>query len=203
MPYGFNNDKSKFNIDVQYKIYNSVTEIGLTASSATIQGAWAAMPENSILIAAASEFSTAVLPTNYGASADSLVEIIKRNSTSGWIYFHFINSVDFRMGIAASGPTGEWERIAQVSDIFVEAVTSGNFSSGNNTITVNVSRTGYRAVGIVGHRFPSTGSSAVYAFRIYLSNPTTASVSIGPANNSYTGTIVLYVLYVPENDYDL
>lgn len=98
--------------DVQFKIFDDVTDLGLTAGSATIAGIWNAMPECSILFVQAGRLATGEKPNNYG-----MLEVVKRLSNRGKICFHgametygewimFLNSSNI--------PTGEWKQIAFV-----------------------------------------------------------------------------------------
>lgn len=92
--------------------YTSVTQIGLTAGSATILGAYNAMPDGSALYAQSDDFANGAVPSN------GLVEIIKRQNARVYIAFYSKNAQthDFRMyegpseynGQSANAPTGNW-----------------------------------------------------------------------------------------------
>ena len=102
--------------DVKFKIYSTVTDIGLTAGSASIAGAFSAMPANSILFAYWSQFPVSELPGNYVG----IVEIIKKNSTGGIIYFHGQTDAygEGVMHLNSSGmPSGTWENSAAQNNI--------------------------------------------------------------------------------------
>ena len=96
--------------DVNYKIYNSVTDIGLTSGSATIAGAWTAMPDASILICTASDFSQSETPTsgNYLGT----IEITKLDVNRSFIqaFGKTDSAADYRMfcDAATGAPTGTW-----------------------------------------------------------------------------------------------
>ena len=100
--------------DVKYKIYNSVTDFGLTAGSATLEGAWSAMPNNSVLICNISAFSSSEWPprgitvsTFYGT-----IVIIKVISYRGSIhaYGKRVEHGDWRMYLVdgTNVPSGTW-----------------------------------------------------------------------------------------------
>ncbi|MBR3272586.1 MAG: hypothetical protein IKF98_01590 [Clostridia bacterium] len=101
--------------DVNYKIYDSVTDLGLTSGSATIAGAWAAMPLYSILICPAGEFvvGSSGVPHIYAT-----VEIKKLSSTGiepnrGSVHFWAKNMAggqnDLRMFLTdQNAPNGLW-----------------------------------------------------------------------------------------------
>ncbi len=97
--------------DVKYKIYNSVTDLGLVVGSATIVGAWSAMPNGSILICPQEDFLNSELPGDYAGE----VEIIKNiNGVVGKIEFHGkVDSIgDYRMFLDSSNiPTETWIRL--------------------------------------------------------------------------------------------
>lgn len=95
----------KIAVDVDYKIYNAVTDLNLTSGSATISGAWSAMPDNSILICTASNFASGETPVT------GTVEIIKRGSTYGIINCYSAVSSDhndYRMYVDSGTLTGTW-----------------------------------------------------------------------------------------------
>lgn len=88
--------------------YTLVTQLGLTQGSATLAGAYSAMPNKSMLIADAAQFLSTELPSTTGA-----VEIFKATSSGsrGWIYYHEKTGADYRMGLNASNlPDGVWWR---------------------------------------------------------------------------------------------
>lgn len=91
--------------DVHYKIYSSVTELGLTSGTATIAGAWSALSAGEILFSPASDFSSGETPASSGA-----VEICKESSTSGWVEFHGVADTDgdYRMFLTSGSPSGTW-----------------------------------------------------------------------------------------------
>lgn len=108
--------------DVKYKIYNSVTDLGLTAGSATIAGAFSALASDEILICPASEFSSTERPMpQYSAG---LVEMIHLLNGACSILFYGDTSGygDYRMFTDGNGvPTGAW--IPQDYSFVKEGVT--------------------------------------------------------------------------------
>lgn len=115
--------------DVKFKIYSTVADIGLTVGSATIAGAFAAMPDNSILFAYWSQFPVSELPGNYIGT----VEIIKKNSTGGIIYFHGQTDAygEGVMHLNSSGvPSGTWENpVAQNNLVSANLVDLSSYTS--------------------------------------------------------------------------
>lgn len=92
--------------DVQFKVYDSVSDIGLTSGSATIAGIWDALPECSILYVQAGQLANSDKPNNYG-----MLEVIKRLSSRGKIQFHGAQETygDWQMYLNSSNvPTGVW-----------------------------------------------------------------------------------------------
>lgn len=94
------------------KTYTSVTQLGLTAQSATILSAYNALPDGSALYAQSEDFANGATPSN------GLVEIVKRQNARVYIAFYSKNAQthDFRMyegpseynGQSANAPTGNW-----------------------------------------------------------------------------------------------
>ena len=102
-----------------YKIYNSVSDLGQTAGSATIAGVYAALSANEIIISPLGNYATAERPmSNFTAGT---VEIGKNSSGVGWIIYHgtTITNGEWRMFISNSAPTGTWLPMTQVD------ITSG------------------------------------------------------------------------------
>ena len=103
------------NIGLDYAIYNSVTDLGLTSGSATILAAFNAMSTNTILICPAGEFASGEVPTSYGT-----VEIVK-SSDAARSYVRFYGKAkgdhDWRMYLGATTyngndqdkPSGYWQ----------------------------------------------------------------------------------------------
>ena len=94
--------------EVKYKIYNSVTDLGLTSGSATISGAYSAMPDCSMLVCNAIEFivGSGGVPEVYG-----IVEITKNDSNRTSIIYRGKTGVnDYRMfcDLDTGEPTGVW-----------------------------------------------------------------------------------------------
>lgn len=89
-------------------VYNSLSELGL-ASGSTLSAVWTAMPDNSLLIANASDIS------NPPVSAAGSLEVYKGTSTvPGFIRFHGKESStgDYAMYLTAAGiPSGTWEEV--------------------------------------------------------------------------------------------
>lgn len=95
-----------------FKIYDSVTQLGLTSGSATIAGAYSALGKDEMLICPAAEFSASEVPSTSGC----MVEMVKRynDGTAGRINFWGRNETigDYRMftpGIPGV-PSGTWKK---------------------------------------------------------------------------------------------
>lgn len=125
--------------DVQYKIYDSVTDLGLTIGSATIAGAFAAMPNYSILIAPRSDFATAEQPVN--ASGDIEIRKVGKNGNLGGVWFFGRDSSarDYRMFLNSSGvPTGTWVSLIPVTLAQAAASFTVGYDSGNGNLFFRV-----------------------------------------------------------------
>ena len=193
--------------DVKYKIYNSVTDIGLTSGSATIAGAFSAMPNYSILIAPRSEFATAEQPVN--ASGDIEIRKVGENGNLGGIWFHGREDTtgDYRMFLNSSGvPTGAWVRvIIPSSGLFLirSATTQSVSINANSNAWVGVTPptvAGYKAVAIAGWQARASNVSlSVYSVRF----DTTGKVNVALHNLSTSAQATgcyaeVDVLYMPE-----
>lgn len=126
--------------DVKFKIYKSVEDLpGLEAGSATIYGAYSAMPAYSVLIANSGDFSSNELP----GSVYGTVEIIKvlANGARGVItlYGKLQSHGDYRKYITAeNSPETSWVRIP--SDVVSGTVTKvfeGTFTNDATTLQCN------------------------------------------------------------------
>ena len=99
--------------DVQYKIYDSVTDVGLDSGSATISGAWAALraAAPAMLVCPSSNFASAQLPegSQYGTITIA-VAYSDLSNARGWVEFHGYGSGvgDYRMFLSSSTPSGTW-----------------------------------------------------------------------------------------------
>lgn len=113
--------------DVKYKIYNSVTDLGLASGNATITNTYAAMPASSILICQATDFLSSEVPNNYG-----IVEIVHFNASRGIIHFYSkeMSDGDYRMFLNSSNiPTGVWLSITTTDTGWIDC-RSENITAG-------------------------------------------------------------------------
>lgn len=134
--------------DVQYKLYDSVTDLGLTSGSATITGAYAAMPEASVLICNANNFASTETPTTYGT-----IEIIKVTSDGSRGMVHFFGKGtgdgDYRMFLeSGNNPSGVWvsQNDAYTNEIALTATTPSEIETWY-TVTIP-SLVGRKSIGI-------------------------------------------------------
>lgn len=120
---------SNTDVGVDFKVYDSVTDLGLTSGSATIAGAWSALGSNEILICEAGGFTTG---TGGVPSTNGIVEIVKRAASRGRISFYGKESAnaDYRMYLNSSGvPTGTWVSVASSVTTSVPTISNGTYES--------------------------------------------------------------------------
>ena len=142
-----------------FKIYNSVTQLGLTSGSATIAGAYSALSKYEMLICPAAEFSVSEVPSTSGC----MVEMVKRyaDGSAGRIVFWGRTALigDYRMFVGNSpfAPTGVWVSLegqagALPNNTDLNTVTTpGTYLiDGNNTYTN--SPTSYGTLECISHR---------------------------------------------------
>lgn len=183
--------------DVQYKIYNSVTDLGLTSGSATIAGAYAAMPTYSILLCQQGDFATSELPLSgawYGQ-----IEIIKMTSGGGSFFAHGVTTYgDFRMYLGSGNvPSGTWVNETNSGSFVIQRVNQNDGAAvsipGYLSSNFSVAKAGYKPIGIAGF---SAGNSYVYFSNVHLDGNYfyyEARVSNGGTVNAYPYAIVLYL----------
>lgn len=133
--------------DVKYKIYKSVTDLGLTSGSAVIVDAYVAMPRNTILLCSAEEFASTELPSGFAGT----IEIVRgANSYRGWInlYGDIASRGDWRMYINSGVPTGTWIRNDAITETATPTASSGTLITGSkirrsgNTVVLNFGASG-------------------------------------------------------------
>ena len=117
---------SNTDVGVDYKVYNSVADIGLTVGSATIAGAFSALPVGSILLCDASEFTSTEVPSIYG-----LIEIVNLSTGKASINFYGkqLSHGDYRMFITTNNvPDGTWRKqtIVRYRDTTITLNTNSN-----------------------------------------------------------------------------
>ena len=118
-------------IDEKFKIYKSVTEIGLPATGSTIAAVATALPTQSIIIFNSSEISN-------GPGYSGTIVMIKNVSLES-IEFHSLadNTRNCRMGVSDGSPTGTWIPMADYQDIPLITVSSGINNLDHFTTAVN------------------------------------------------------------------
>lgn len=120
--------------DVQFKIYDSVADLGLTVGSATIAGAWAAMAgQNAILLCNAEEFSPSTIPSTAG---NIMMYHLAANTTRGIIRFaaRVSGAGEYAMGIGTDGmPLGTW-LLMSAYEAGTVSITNGSKDTSTSTI---------------------------------------------------------------------
>lgn len=185
--------------DVQFKIYNSVEDLGLTSGSATLSGIWTAMPESSILVCSYVDIASGARPSSYG-----VLEIIKQTSGTGSImwYGSGSNGADYRMKIVSSAPTGTWVNVTDSNSFTIEDVTvfsSTSINSGNYTSsTTSITKTGYTPISICGVSVSGTGAAncVIGSFYFQDSNTKVYCRIRNTGSSQATVTCVASILYV-------
>lgn len=125
------------------KTYTSVTQLSLTAGSATILSAYNALGDGSALYAQSSDFATGETPSS------GIVEIIKWNLARVYVAFHSkeAQNHDYRMYEAATSynnndvnaPSGEWVMELDESILQLQTRTLNNANLDN----INYNLIGY------------------------------------------------------------
>ena len=123
--------------DVQYKVYDSVKDMGLVQGSATIAGAVTALIARSParLFCNSSDFANAEVPNQYGE-----VEIVAlaANRVAIWFYGQTSANPDRRMYLLNGTPTGTWVKYRSELDenyVVYDTVEDIGFTYGSATIS--------------------------------------------------------------------
>lgn len=145
--------------DVQYKIYDSVSALGLTSGSATISGVWTALRAvaPAMLVCPSSEFSSTQRPEGNGYGTMVLAVSYSDNSVArGWVDFRGYGSGvgDYRQFLSSSTPSGTW---VYASANWKLMWTNNNPSSDYSSGTIPLDLSAFSEVMIV---FNATTSSA-------------------------------------------
>lgn len=178
-------------LDEKYTMHDSVADIDLTSGSATISGAYAALPNRGILMAASDQFAS-------GQASGALVIMIKRSPAAGAIlnlaragniYHQPLNS--------NNEPTGTWTRFTETSDFVTEECTgsTGSISAGGNkTGSITITKSGYTPIAIAGF---NSGNTWLVVSQMYISSSTTLNYTVRNvhASSSGSGTVSVNILY--------
>lgn len=188
--------------NLKIQTYTSVTQLSLNGSalvsgSATIAQAWAAIPNNSVLIADASQFLSSSLPKTNGT-----VEVSKATGTGngGWIAFYGKTASDgrYEMHLTGTGsgivPDGTWVGLLPASTLSFSRsgslylATVSNLSYAENSLRYALNADGsigkiYGSVTVtVGSSF--SGSNASIA--VYTDSGKTTRLTVASPSSSYT-----------------
>ena len=185
--------------DVQFKIYDSIADLGLTVGSATIAGAWAAMAgQNAMLLCNATEFTSTSVPSTAG---NIVMYRLASYPQRGIIrYFARVPVVgDYSMGVDTNGNAdGTWIMTLNRESIIQEAKTITGITVGVNTAqsgSVSVAKSGYTPLGVIGVT-TSNGygiPSACYITGTTLNYRITNSHQTAAVNNATLTANVLYI----------
>ena len=185
-----------------FTIYDSVTDVGQTSGSATIAGAYAAMPTYSILYADQSQWASGQLPSGFngyvwivkGYNSRSSIEAKGSMATYG----------DYRMFLDSNGtPTGTWINTGGQSFVidYVEVDNVTVNAQGEANSTVSAAKTGYTPVGVVGTFLGNAsnggGNNSRCSFnRFYIDSGNVSYRVINYFTSAAKVRIGFYVLYV-------
>lgn len=183
--------KYRSELDENYVVYDSVEDIGLTSGSATISGAYSALPSRSMLITRATEFAS-------GQANTGIVIMIKYSDA----YTPLINvghdgSV-YQMGQNSDHlPNGTWTRFTETSDFVTEEKTgsTGSISAGGNkTGSITITKSGYTPIAIAGF---NSGNTWLVVSQMYIANSTTLNYTVRNVSDSSSGsgTVSVKILY--------
>ena len=170
-------------IGLDFKIYNSVTDIGLTAGSATILTAFNALGNNAVLYTTGNDFAASALPT--GAQTGT-VEIVRHTGGRAHVMFYGKgNDVgDWRMPLGASSyngsqnnlPTGTW---------FPDPTTcSGGSGETGTTLQITVPNNSSHLLVLAGNG----GEKYWFGLLIVMSNGTVNAIEIKKGSNITAAT---------------
>ena len=112
-------------------IYTSVSDIGLTAGSATVSGIWSAMSSESMLLCEVTDLASGERPFS---SAAGTLQVYKKGSTSGFVLIQGRKNSDgdWRMFINSNGvPSGTW--IGTANSSVTGTVTAGDITPTTTT----------------------------------------------------------------------
>ena len=197
--------------DVQYKVYDSVADLGLDYGSAIISGAWTALTANApaILICNASGFASGQVP-GAGGGYSGAIEMasvglsVGQSTNRGWIDFksYSESAGDYRMYVNGGSPTGTWVKVTDSNAFTLETVTV--FSSaaiaagGYNSATVNITKSGYKPLAISGVNASGTGAAGCLIASYYFTDSNTKAYARvrNVGTNAATITCTVDILYV-------
>ena len=183
--------KYRTELDEEYVVYDTVADIGLTNGSATIAGAYAALPNRGILIANVDQFAS-------GQASGGFILMIKRTPSTGLILSRARAGNTYHQPLNADFvPTGTWSRFAETADFVVETTSesTGSISAGTNKAgSITITKSGYTPIAIAGF---NTGNSWLLVSDITISNSTTLHYTIRNvhASSSGSGTFSVKILY--------
>ena len=196
--------------DVQYKIYDSVTDLGLDYGSAAISGAWTALTANApaILICNASGFASGQVPGASGGYSGTIEMVsvglsVGQSTHRGWIDFksYSESAGDYRMYVNGGSPTGTWVKVTDSNAFTLETVTvfSSTISAGGyDSKTVSITKSGYKPLAISGVNAAGSGASGIVIASYYFTDNNTKAYArvrnIGAGAATITCTVdILYV----------
>lgn len=186
--------------DVNYKIYNSVTDLGLTSGSSTIAGAFAAMPSASILICTASDFTTSETPTS--GDFTGTIEITKLDANRAFIqaFSKSDSAGDYRMFCDSSTgvPSGNWQMVTEIQrkdfTISVNLASKAFTYVSNSSVTVP---TGFALVNIVLQTGSTVGLRNDVALFVTNYGNHNGFLFYNNNNSNLNGTVTLRAFYAP------
>lgn len=197
---GITNNSQRLDTNVRLTLYRSVTDLGLTAGSATIAAVYAALPLYSILETTITDFATNEVPVPYPYG---IVRVVKNSAASrGYAYFFGKYYGDYRMNLTAENAfTGTWVSASGIDTVQYSAAVAVE-AGGRLDGTINLSRTGYMPLGVIGWNVSGNGSTFCAVYRLYISGASSGSGTLNyslrstSSSTALDGTIYVRVLWM-------
>lgn len=109
--------------EINYRIFKTVQDLGLTPGSVSIASTWTAMSSGDVVLCPPDEFSPGACPESYGT-----LMMIRSGGNSGCCLF-FGATHQYRINYISNYPTGTWEQIYTDADIV--PITNGGTGADN------------------------------------------------------------------------
>lgn len=127
--------------EVQYKVYDSVTDLGLTSGSATISGAWTALRAiaPALLVCGANQFGSNQTPrgNTYGTVVMAVADSTD-SSAHGFVEFHSYSESlgNFYQPLSSYSPSGTWVRETGPTLLWTNSSQSSDFAG--QTVSISL-----------------------------------------------------------------
>ena len=181
------------------KFFTNITSLGLEGDTATPNSVIDAMPYRSALVVTSSVFTNPAWNFPDGRYTLEIISVTGGRAIIS-LYGKTSTEAEYRMFLNGENnyPSGEWTKIVSNANFIYQTFEQASIAvpaNGDITVEFNISKPGYKALGIVG--FASSNPTAIVSRAQMVPSENKVNVTLKNTASSQTNTLTrIQVLYL-------